>query len=123
MGLPESYVREAKSFMVDNTMFRRGGVIRCLCGYSGDRMGDWLHFRAVAAHNEHYKPEELKAEEVGPPVNAVRIYVCPRCGTAKISVYETEDSFALHRQPLDLGYKKSGERKGQAKKGGGTDHG
>jgi hypothetical protein len=71
----------------------------------------------VAVHNEHYKPELLKLTEVEPPVNAVRIYVCPRCGTAKLCVYETEDSFMLHRHPLDLGYEKVKERKKQAKKG------
>jgi acetone carboxylase gamma subunit len=120
MALPEGYVKEARSFMVDNSLFQKGDVIRCLCGYAGSRSGDWLHFRAVAVHSEHYTREPLKLEEVEPPVNAVRIYVCPRCGTAKLSVYETEDCFMLNRHPLDLGYEKVKERKKQAKKGGDT---
>jgi hypothetical protein len=44
MALPEGYVKEARSFMVDNTRFQQGDVIRCLCGYAGTRGGDWLHF-------------------------------------------------------------------------------
>jgi acetone carboxylase gamma subunit len=116
MALPEGYVKEARSFMVDNTRFQQGDVIRCLCGYTGTRGGDWLHFRAVAVHSNHYTREPLKLEEPEPPVNAVRIYVCPRCGTAKLSVYETEDVFMLNRRPLDLGYEKAKGRKRQAKK-------
>jgi acetone carboxylase gamma subunit len=118
MALPEGYVKEARSFAVDNTVFQQGDVIRCLCGYTGRRSGDWLHFRAVAVHNEHYKRAPLKLEEVEPPVNAVRIYVCPRCGTAKLSVYETEDSFMLNRHPLDLGYEKAKGGKRQTARGG-----
>jgi acetone carboxylase gamma subunit len=121
MALPEGYVKEAKSFMVDNTMFQRGDIIRCLCGYTGERMGDWLHFRAVAVHNGHYKPELLRQKELEPPVNAVRIYVCPRCGTAKLSVYEDEDSFMINRHPLDLGYEKVKEHSKKTKKGNGKD--
>lgn len=106
MAFPRDYVKEAKSFIVDNSLFQRGLVIRCLCGYTGDCMDDWLHFRAVAVHNKNYKPELLNLEELKPPVNAVRIYVCPRCGTAKCTVHETKDSFMLHRHQIDLGYEK-----------------
>jgi hypothetical protein len=74
-------------------------------------MREWLHFRAVAVHNKHYKLELLGQNEVEPLVNAVRIYICPHCGTAKLSVYETEDSFMINWPPLDLGYEKVKERR------------
>ena len=49
------------------------------------------------------------------PVNAVRIYICPRCGSAKTSVYETDESFIINRHPLDLGYEKFREKDNQPK--------
>ena len=116
MALPDGYVNEAKSFIVDNSLFQRGDVIRCICGYTGHRMDDWLHFRAVAVHNEHYKPELMGHKKLDPPVNAVRIYICPRCGTAKLSVYECEDSFMINRHSLDLGYEKIKVSKKTAKR-------
>lgn len=109
------YVKEEKSFIVDNSLFRRGFVIRCICGYTGNCMDDWLHFRAVAMHNEHYKPEQLGIEDVKPPVDAVRIYVCPRCGTAKCNVHETKEDLMLFRHPVDLGLEKPRKKKTENK--------
>ncbi|MCL2441598.1 MAG: hypothetical protein FWD14_07635 [Treponema sp.] len=107
MALPDGYVKEAKSFIVDHSLFRRGDVMRCLCGYTGDRMDDWLHFGAVVLHSPDYKAgDPITPKDLEPPVNAVRIYICPRCGTTKLSVYDTGDSFTINRHPVDLGYVK-----------------
>lgn len=110
MAFPKGYIKEAKSFTVDHSLFQRGLVIRCLCGYTGDCMDDWLHFRAAAMHNEHHGGEVLDIEGLKPPVDAVRLYVCPRCGTVKCTVHETGDTFTLQRFPIDLGFEKSKKR-------------
>jgi acetone carboxylase gamma subunit len=107
MAYPKDYVKEAKSFIVDNSLFRHGLIIRCLCGYTGDCMDDWLHFRALAMFNEHYKPERFDHAKLKPPVDAIRIYICPRCGTAKCNVYDADDEITLHRHPVDLGFAKA----------------
>jgi acetone carboxylase gamma subunit len=79
------------------------GVIRCICGYEGGDMEDWLCFRAIAAHDSKYKAELLEIKGLQPPLNGINIYVCPRCGTARVNVYETTAREAvLHRHPFKL---------------------
>ena len=115
MAYPKGYIKEAKSFIVDNSLFQRGLVIRCLCGYTGDCMDDWLHFRAAAIHNEHYSGKALGIEGLQPPVDAVRLYVCPRCGIVKCTVHDTGETFTLQRFPVDLGLEKLTNKKEKIK--------